>query len=336
MAREQKYDVLRGLAIICVMAIHISSSYTYVSSPQYAHAILNFINKLTNIAVPVFVALTVFLGLKSGKPRGIGYIAKKALPLAALYIVWSALYLVYRVRFEGAELPSIRGLIFGNLLQGQSCYHLYYIILLLQLYIIIAVLSHITPITQIKPRAALLPAAAAAQLAITLIMRPIFTRHSFVDTSVMPIYFITSIVCGVMLAADTQKTEAIFRLHRRGYASALLAAAVLRAVLADFPSRPFGGGFIQSVYEAALRELFILGIPTLFLLAERLKGLSPLALLGRHSLGIYFAHPLLLFVIEKIGHFDENAPLLGTAVKSAALLGFAFAFSWISERLKPR
>lgn len=336
MAREQKYDVLRGLAIIFVLIIHTSSSYAYIPADSYVHGILNFVNKLANIAVPVFVTLTVFLGLKGGKPRDAAYLPKKILPLAALYLIWSAVYLFYRVRFEGAETPSVQRLIFGNLLQGQSCYHLYYIILLFQIYIIIAVLSHIPPLKRIKPRTVTLPAAAVAQLLLVLLLKPVVSGQSSINASLLPIYFITSIVCGVMLAADTQKTEALFRRYRWNYASALLIAAVLRAVIADFPNRPFGAGFAQTVFEAALRELFILGIPVLFLLAERLRSVSLLALLGRHSLGIYLAHPLLLFAIEKICRFNERSPVLGMAVDFAVLLAFSFIFSRAAEEIKPR
>ena len=139
--RDSKYDVLRGLATVFVLLIHITADHAFSEADTAAYWILNALNKLFGIAVPIFVALTVFLSLKSGKRRSPAYLGRKLLPLAALYLIWSALYLCYGIGAHSAPLPSAGELVRGNLLQGKTCYHLYYIVMLLQLYLLLFFLS---------------------------------------------------------------------------------------------------------------------------------------------------------------------------------------------------
>ena len=140
--RDNSLDVLRGLAILSVLMIHITADYAYADGSSLTFAVMNVANKVFHCAVPTFVTLTVYLALKSGRKLGPGYVLRKAGPIALMYIVWSAVYTVYPLIAYAAPIPDTRTLIIKYLLQGQACYHLYYVVMLILLYIVIALLSH--------------------------------------------------------------------------------------------------------------------------------------------------------------------------------------------------
>ncbi|MCH5187939.1 MAG: acyltransferase [Oscillospiraceae bacterium] len=335
--RNPKYDVLRGLAIVFVLVIHISADFILAAPTTNTYIIVNIVNKLFTTAVPTFVALTVFLGLKSGKKRGPLYFLKKALPLVVLYLIWTAIYIAYYMEYGGLIMPETDILVQKFLLQGQSCYHMYYIVMLLQLYIVIALLSHV-PVKKLRPNPWLPLIAVALQMGVLgLFIKFIIFKYWFYNTAVFVFFYLTSITYGVCLAANSNRTEAFFKRFWWLYALIMILTALIRAWLFT-NTAIFGDNFVQrNLSENIAWELFIFGgVPVMFLLAELLKNFSPLALLGRHSLGIYFAHPLVLFFVEEWFHFNtkpQQIPL-GMIVKFAAAIVAALIFSLIMEGLK--
>lgn len=336
--RDQKYDVLRGLAILFVLIIHITADYAFADAASTTYTVINVLNKLFTTAVPTFVALTVFLGLKSGKKRGPVYVLKKAAPIVGLYLLWSAVYLWYNMKYSGMVMPEREVLINKYLLQGQAYYHMYYIVMLLQLYIVIALLSHV-PVKKLRPNPWLPLAAVAAQIGVLgLFIKFIIYKFWFYNTAVLVFFYLTSITYGICLAADSERTEAFFRRFWWIYAAVMFLTSLIRAWLYT-NTAIFGEEFVRrNLSENIAWELFIFGgVPVMFLLAGLLKNFSPLSLLGRHSLGIYFAHPLLLSTLERNFNFNTGGTgrmLLGMAIKLIALFAASFAFSLAVEGLK--
>lgn len=332
--REQKYDVLRGLAILFVLLIHISSDYALAPEGSAVYTVFNILNKLFNTAVPTFVALTVFLGLKSGKRRSVIYVLKKIGPITALYLFWSFVYLFYNIKFNGFAVPMLGELGARILLQGEACYHLYYIVMLIQLYAVIAALSHL-PLQRLRPKPWLPLAGGALQMAVffvytALVIYPL----GFYNTALLVIFYITAITYGLCLASDKTAVEAGFKKRWWVYALILTGTVLARAWLYTHDEL-FAGDFLRrNSLEWGIRELFIFGgIPVMFLLAELLKKSSPLALLGRHSLGIYFFHPLLLYIIDSLtgGLNGEIMIATGMALKLGVLVAAAFIYSLAAE-----
>ncbi len=326
--RCQKYDVLRGLAIVFVLLIHTSAEYGLLSAGCAARFPLDAANKLFNSAVPTFVTLTVFLALRGGKRRGPSYVIKKALPLLAMYAAWSAVYAALRMTVGGEALPSAKAFALDWLLQGRTFYHLYYIILLLQLYVVIALLSRVK-----RPRSPwLAPLAAAAQVAVTLFIERAARAAGFTaNLGVLAVYYLTSTAYGLYLASGPKAEERMGRPWPL-YAAGLAVMCLVRAALADGLG-PAEGTLAGDLTAAVCRELFILAaVPTMLRLADALASCRPLAVLGRHSLGIYFAHPMLIYIAEPfLGGSGDAATLAGMAVKLALVTLFALVFAYGSE-----
>ncbi len=338
-AREKKYDAVKGLAIFFVMLIHITADYAFADINSGTYRWLNVINKMLNAAVPVFAALTVFLCLRSGKKRGLSYIPKKLLPLLGMYLVWSFIYLGYSVKFLGASSPSLRELILEKLLQGKSFYHLYYIIMLMQLYVIIVFLSRL-PVKKLRPHVWFPLAGAAAQMVILLLfVKFVVLKFWFFNGAVLAISYLTPISYGLMLAADEKKTEDIFGRYIILYAVVFVLASLARAWIYTHGAELFGGDVIKrSILEAAVREIFIFGaVPVTFVLADKVKNLYIPELLGRHSLGIYFFHPLVISLIDVRLGFNSGSDsliLAGICIKIIALFLLSLGFSGVCEAVK--
>lgn len=338
-ARDRKIDTLRGIAVMFAVLIHISADYARMSDDKALFWVLNFVNKLLLTAVPTFVTLTVFLGLKSSKPKGGKYLLRKIAPITALYLIWSGIYLWFYTA-NGRPFPESEKLIFENLLQGSTCYHLYYIVMLLQLYVLIAVLSHV-PVKKIKPSLWLPFVAAAAQLIVLFLFdRLIIKKFWFYNTSILVIFYLTPVCYGLMLAADKEKTEAMFKKYFPFYAAVYLSAATARMFFASYAAKLFTDGFLYNLADKALWEIFIIGgIGVMFLLGKLLNRFGIFSVVGKHSLGIYFFHPLVLALTELaftkndlLAEKIEVLCLIKLVAAVSASLGYAAAAEYIKNK----
>lgn len=130
--RYDELDVLRGLAIIGVILIHVTSGLVQDS-------FVLFINQASRFAVPVFLllsglGLTISNKLKQGYFR---FLWQQLSKILGLYLVWSIIY--YTI---SSESNSIIGFMKGFVL-GTNQYHLYYVPLIIFLYMIYPLLLKI-------------------------------------------------------------------------------------------------------------------------------------------------------------------------------------------------
>ncbi|MGN1097646.1 MAG: acyltransferase family protein, partial [Clostridia bacterium] len=270
---------------------------------------------------------------------GAVYVLQKCGRILLLYVIWSAVYIIYGHMAFGNPWPTSSKLLTECLMQGSACYHLYYIVLLVQIYIFIALISHL-PKIQLQPRL-WQPASAIAvqQILFFAFIYLIVYRFWFFNTALLIIFYCVPIAYGLMLASDAEETFRIFRRYRLLFGAALLLASAALAGLFTYGGQLFGERFVlRSFCECLSRSVLCFGgIPLMFLMSEKLKSIKPLELLGKHSLGIYFAHPLILFAIDKKAAFNQGTPLLllwGMAVKLGALAVFSLIYSALAEKLK--
>ena len=335
--RDQSLDVLRGLAIFNVLMIHTTAGYVYADSSTLTFTVMNIVNKFFQCAVPIFVTLTVYLALKSGRKLGLSYVLRKSVPLIIMYTIWSAVYIGSDVVMYSAPIPSLRVLILDKFLQGQASFHLYYVVMLVLLYVVIALLSHL-PIKRLRPKVWMLPAAVLLQAIIYIAyIKLILQRFWFWNTAIFPLFYILPIVCGIMLAADDERTKKLFSGYVPLYIAAWIFGLAAMAWSTAAGSQAFGGDYIASmIFDTVVTAIYNMGgIPLMFLLAKKLEKISPLSVLGQHSLTIYFAHPLAMYIIEYYGHFFFGTPLwllAGIMVKAAALVVLSLIYAYAAHK----
>ena len=135
----RELDYLRGFAALAVIAVHISMHFTLfpgVSLPALLNA---FVYVAAHFAVPVFIFISGWvLTLRySGEYSLRTYYRRRARTILPAYLFFTALYLLIPV--EGAVyLAGIPdpGTVVGALLTGTAAYHLWFFVVIIQLYIL--------------------------------------------------------------------------------------------------------------------------------------------------------------------------------------------------------
>jgi len=129
----QEFDSLRTLATFTVIAIHVTAAYVLLSPLGYVG------NQLARFAVPLFIILSGFLlynadlsghGLKTGD-----FYRRRFDRVLWPYILWTLFYgLMGGIMGHDIAL-AIRQLL-GHLLWGTASYHLYFLVIIIQLYLL--------------------------------------------------------------------------------------------------------------------------------------------------------------------------------------------------------
>lgn len=135
------YDVLRALAVVGVVVLHVAAVEWNETEPaSLAWQASNVYDSLVRWCVPVFVMLSGALMLDPARPRTLETLLRKNVArIAVAFAVWSAVYLVWDVA-TGAVAPTPRGLL-SAFVTGH--YHLWYLQMQAFLYLTVPLLAPI-------------------------------------------------------------------------------------------------------------------------------------------------------------------------------------------------
>lgn len=137
-------NILKAIAILAVLTIHILSSIRvspFVSESKYQLLAVT-LDQLSRVCVPLFVALSGYgLHWKYSKKLSIkNFYSKRLLKLLPEYLFWSVVFvlLFYFVPAwaSATEQPNF----FWQLILGRADYHLYFVPMIFQIYIIFPLL----------------------------------------------------------------------------------------------------------------------------------------------------------------------------------------------------
>jgi surface polysaccharide O-acyltransferase-like enzyme len=134
-------DLLRILACVMVVLIHVSSQNWYSLTPESPDwQALNIYDSMARPAVPLFLMLSGAFMLAPEKRLGTNRLWLRYIPrLAGAYALWSFVYSLYEL--TGA-LTDFSGLTFTAVVRSAVVgqYHLWYLPVIIMLYILIPVL----------------------------------------------------------------------------------------------------------------------------------------------------------------------------------------------------
>lgn len=148
--REENYDWLRIISMIAVIVIHVSDRWVggfseYVSGGgsvnELQYPIMACVyNTISRFAVPCFIMLTgafVLADNRTGNYKE--FYQKKLLKIGIPTIIFSVLYIIYRIPFcfvgEQAGAAEIISLI-KDIVRGKPFYHMWYLFMLIGLYLL--------------------------------------------------------------------------------------------------------------------------------------------------------------------------------------------------------
>jgi len=148
MKRIEALDFTRVIAMLSVIVIHVTSTFIYNQSKFMVLGMnLAFIlNQLTRYAVPLFILISgMSMRLSEKTDSTISFWKRRALKVGVPYLIWCFIYELYHcdfnIRLYMKVISEDPGDLVRSILLGQAAPHLYFIIILIQLYLLYPVIK---------------------------------------------------------------------------------------------------------------------------------------------------------------------------------------------------
>lgn len=293
--KNKKIQVLRGLAIIAVIATH---TCPYDTVQVYVRPFLNF-------AVALFLFLSGYL-TDASKIRKKGFYRKRIAKVLIPYLIWSIIYTLVDEFLSGKDI-SIKE-IFGNVCSAKGAASLYYVFVYIQFVIL-------TPL--------LIKMAKMKRWYVGLIVSPLFLMLkipvSFIlslpkDSSIMNWVWITCCLSwfnfyyiGIYLC-NSKNSKAI----KTCKLLALLIISVILEILEGVVLYKKGStdpGTQLKITSLCTSSIVIL-IAYNFLGSVKTYSNKIMVLLGDYSSGLFFSHILILWLMKKYLVVWNNIPFI--------------------------
>lgn len=309
-SRLHELDVLRALAAIAVVLIHVTAGLL-AGPPGVGHAFWwsALINQAARFSIGAFVLITgVALFYAYGERPGFStwaFYGRRLHGVILPYVAWSVVYELWTARVEDhwAHLPA-RLLV--DLLSGNAMYHLYFVVLLVQFYLLF-------PLLRTLPRRRWFGGAVAGVVLVQIALDAVSFYHTgpFPHGALAAVFrysdrlfpwWMGYFAVGAWLAP---RVETLRSAARRGATVLLLVgASVLTLVwmVAEFAlyirSPHHSVGWAASEFRPSAVVFSLLACAAILSAATRgLPGMRIWLEVGRCSFGVYLAHPLVLAVV---------------------------------------
>lgn len=304
-------DVVRILTFLCVIAVH-TTSHTVASDD----IVLNGFLGLVHFTREVFFALTAFVLIYSYQNRPAPmrkFLPRRFLLVGVPYVVWSVIYFVSSnlKNPHGTVLEAVIRLT-GYILTGTAWYHLYFLLVTMQVYLLIPVILWLIRKTRGHHRTVLI-VSFVLQLALMAIYMYRSSWVGFLNGYVKEYFFSYQffIIAGAIAADHRDAFLPWVRSHRRaiGWGTLITAVATLGVIAihvsvfgmslyhAGTPLQP-----IEMVWSIAV-ALGFLAVGTYYADRRNPQGLVAKALdVGSdRSFGVFLSHPLFIWLLLWVG-----------------------------------
>lgn len=335
-------DIVRLCTFLAVMAVH-SIAFTQTNENQVAGGLL----MLLQFGRELFFALTGFVLVHAARKQvtPVAFWRRRFTFVLVPYVAWSAIYLGYAQSRPGTP-PLGWHALWWDLLTGGAQYHLYFLLVSLQLY---AVFPLLLRVLRASARHALLVLAVvgAANLGWLAVLQfgqipahgagRTFWIHAY---ELLPTYTIWVLLGGYAALRLADLQQFVDRRARVIVGGALMAIAGALAVYgSELGHRPPRQAAAVLQPGTALSCLAAIGL--LYLAGSRWAagprhGDRFVTTASDVSFGVYLAHPLVLAALLDYAGFSSVHPALPMPV--ATVLGVlipatgAFALSWCARR----
>lgn len=298
-------DVVRLLTVGAVIAVH---GIAFAMAPE--DAVGGGLLTLLHVSREVFLLLSAFVLAYSYRIRPMRRRAfwRRRYPLVVLpYVTWTAIYLVASGRVASPWATTSRFLSF--LADGGAQYHLYFLLVMLQLYAVFPWL--LAALRRGRDHhVAVLAASAAVQVAIAAAVHyrvslPGVLGAWLADAGIYLPSYEFYVVAGVIAALHLDQLTRWCRSHARlvGLGVVLTASAGVASYLVDLDLRGLPPGLASEVFQPVViaeSVAFTIGLLTLGLWLSDRAGTRVRAALETSSdlsFGVYLVHPLVLQIV---------------------------------------
>lgn len=311
-------NVMRVFAAFCIIAIHVTSGQLLKNSFAY------FINQSGRFASPLFVIIAgmvlTYIELKRPSPTIVYFYKKRFMRVLLPYIAWSLIYMLYSARhdlygFQWGHLFTLLTEAFPqHLLKGSAFVHLYFILIMVQLYALFPLLYRWL---RKEPRSFLL---CSFLLSAGLNSLVYFHQLGWLQLPLLPIPYVALSINWLFyfaLGMAVMNNEAQWMRRMEGVAAKVLVAAgwgiALTWLLIDGKATGTYGisvkpsSFVYSLLTFCLLYMVVYFSAPSKAVMHRSGWQKAMNWLAKHSFLIYLVHPLCLNVLLRISVNTGNA-----------------------------
>ncbi|HET6964734.1 MAG TPA: acyltransferase [Acidimicrobiales bacterium] len=320
-------DVVRLLTFSAVIAVHVLAFTQQPGNRGVAGAMM-----LLQFGRELFFALTGFVLVYSawGRPFHVRpFWRKRILYVAVPYVAWSVVYYIYAVAGPAHMQPSVAGFAW-DLLDGNAEYHLYFLLVTLQLYLVfplvlrfvrrtadraVPVLAGVTVLNLVWMAVlAYVPTPSAG-------MANWMFHHSY---ELLPTYAMY-VLAGCYAAVHIDRVQDFVQRHRRRVLQAAAASAALALIFYAVQLPLMAPRTADQVVQPAMVFSCIAAVLVTYMVGTGWaegprRHQRTIEVLSDASFGIYLAHPLVLQFLLDYGGFGNDGQRLPAA--AATVLGY--------------
>jgi surface polysaccharide O-acyltransferase-like enzyme len=343
--RIAEIQILRGFAFLAVVLQHAIGHYAYLPEAGMGNgAMLAVLLIAAKFAVPVFIFITglvLFYNYRDRVNYG-SFILKRCKDIVLPYIIWSTIYAL-AFREEGVPLWTEIKQVITYWLTGTASYHLWYVIMMIQLYLLFPLLQQaveriraVCSKWQLSVGLVLLTigyvwftglqgtigkAAAAWNIPV---LTPLFSEYADRNALYFIIYFVMGVVAGLNMP--------IWKQHLQKWKTLWISLYVICGCLLFYRIINHfyvNGRYIIQYDDTLLVQPFMavflmLSVIAMYIAAEafleRASSTSRrlINFLGHYSYGAYLAHALMLAAVTSV----TDRYLAGWNVSLLTILAF--------------
>ncbi|MGQ2965159.1 acyltransferase [Methylophilus sp.] len=325
------FDVLRGLAIIGVVAIHVSGSGTQVMHAASDVYLTIFWRNFWNFSVPLFLSISgYFLAKKTFTKHGdyLNFLSKQVPKVYLPFLFWSFICLLLAVATKSAVSSEL-----FKLLTFQSSGPYYFIALIIQYYLLLPILKHLANLKGL-----------IASVAVSLTATYFIFHLRYISGIDLPLIiyagnFVTWLmffVFGIYIGSTNRITVSNTVLLS-AIAGFYLLSCLETFLLIEWFNQP------QAAVTAIKPSSFLYSLALIAYLFKNMNIFHSelLKRLGGISFGIYLIHMLVLNIESRILHkllpaWVEGLFLYQVMLTSLVVLTCAFGITLINKLLSDR
>ncbi|MGZ6807971.1 MAG: acyltransferase [Mycobacteriaceae bacterium] len=309
-------DIVRNLTFACVIAVHATATVNAAASVSAGATLI-----LLHFTREVFFLITGFVLIQAHSRRTFNvttFYRRRLLLVGVPYVVWSTVYYFANNHQSWAEGTWAKPLGLA-LLTGTACYHLYFLLVSLQVYLILPALLALLRRTEGR-HGLLLGVAVAVQLLEAAFLQyggpfsgvwETWRRHADV---LLPTY-VGYLVAGALAAWHLARWQRWVDMHTHMVIGTLLGSATLTLAVYAFQQRAPGGPlYAQAVLQPVMLPwslavgLALYSLGSWWACRRTRSRLQGVVTVGSHvSFGVYLLHPL---VMQELVTLEPRLPAL--------------------------
>ncbi|SDN18262.1 Peptidoglycan/LPS O-acetylase OafA/YrhL, contains acyltransferase and SGNH-hydrolase domains [Paenibacillus sp. yr247] len=329
-------DIVRAIAIIAVLVIHGTSGATQLPLGTSSQAVFFILNKANLFTVPLFIwisGVVLFYTYYDRWEPGMSRLfwTKRLRRILIPYVLWSIFYYLYNQFMFHGKISFDAMYVIKLLLSGNASYHLYYMVIIVQFYLLFPLL-----ITAARKspwvRQGLIPLGIGMQAAAYSIHHWV---HPLPEYASLFLSYSALFAFGAFVGIHYAAIVAWSNRHKSWIWSIMCLAGI--TFVGMLLLHQYGLAFIENTWFELSLLVYCITIPLCCIQWARQRLASgsqlgtALSALGAASFGIYLVHPAILTLWDLIAPAQEQLWLYDLHTVASILIGLLG--SWLLVRL---